>query len=647
MQAAAELSLEIRAAMSGGAPVSLPFSTVSSWTDDFNPAKEIGRGSFGLVFEGLVVLEGQKGLRVAVKKVNAEGIVASLVLEGREKGPKTFIQAIQREINVLSAFHHPNIIRLIGYCLPPTQELRASEQKMTELCLVYELASLGDLSSVLRDDEKASQLSWQNRLDVAVGVAKGLCCMHNPIAGSPAFHRDMKSANIALMADLTPKIIDCGLSKYVPDAGVVGMSNSSSMGTRFGTPGYICRYYSDRPAMPYDAKCEIFSFGVVLLELLTGKLQNYTNEAGEWVLLQEEEVLPADARAGDWPEECKKEFLQLAGECTASYKNRISAMLSVMRYLVVLRNKYVKHSTLEASLLAQTHLLIAQVAALQLQNDVRDSKKVELTYKCEICSDEILASKGVLCTNTDHPHFICDASHDNCFSDMVSSQASDQGNFENNGRRIVCPLCKALVPKIITPFDLSVVAKHADETALAAFISAGNSLERCQGLALLEKQQLQHADEIQKLKESHMGDKGERMKAATQRHRQRIIDNILSCKCPHCDLAIFDFAGCFAVEHTSDERGLRTGCGQYFCGWCLAKFGGHDACHDHVKHSCRSNPNPGDYYGKFPEEFNTVHGQRRRGLVLKYLEDNIGDAEEREEVKRALEVDLSDLGINL
>jgi hypothetical protein len=125
--------------------------------------------------------------------------------------------------------------------------------------------------------------------------------------------------------------------------------------------------------------------------------------------------------------------------------------------------------------------------------------------------------------------------------------------------------------KVITPFDLSVIAKHADKTALAAFISASYSLERCQGLALLEKQKLQHADEIQKLKEFHM-DKAERIEASTQRHRQQISDTILMCRCPHCDLAIFDFAGCFAVEHISDEDGLKTGCGLYFCGWCLEKF---------------------------------------------------------------------------
>ena len=139
MQAITALLANVRAAMSDGAPVNLPFSLVSTWTDGFKPANEIGKGACGSVFKGLVVVEGQ-GLRVAVKRVNAEGIVASLSLEGTERGGTAFIQAIKREITVLSAFHHPNIIRLVGYCLPPTQELRASEQKMTELCLMYELA---------------------------------------------------------------------------------------------------------------------------------------------------------------------------------------------------------------------------------------------------------------------------------------------------------------------------------------------------------------------------------------------------------------------------------------------------------------------------------------------------------------------------
>ena len=140
----------------------------------------------------------------------------------------SLLEAIQREINVLRSFRHANIICLIGYCLPPVQELRASGQRMKELCLVHELAPLGGLNGLLKDDDKASMMLWQYRLKTNIGVAKGLCCMHNNIPGRPAYHRDMKAANIAVMADYTAKIIDCGLSKYVPETSLEGLSMRSS-----------------------------------------------------------------------------------------------------------------------------------------------------------------------------------------------------------------------------------------------------------------------------------------------------------------------------------------------------------------------------------------------------------------------------------
>jgi serine/threonine protein kinase len=203
--------------------------------------------------------------------------------------------------------------------------------------------------------------------------------MHNHIPGSPAYHRDMKSANVALMADYTPKIIDCGLSKYVPDAGAGGMSIHSTTGNRFGTPGYMCPEYSKKVKMLYDAKCEVFSFGVVMLELLTGKLQNYLDANGKEITLEdvvEEEVLlglvPNDDRI-EWSEGFKEEFMQLARKCTAVYKNRVSCMKLVMRCLVVIRAKYHIPFPSEASLLAKNQALIAHIQALQLQNDVRDT----------------------------------------------------------------------------------------------------------------------------------------------------------------------------------------------------------------------------------------------------------------------------------
>jgi serine/threonine protein kinase len=460
--------------MSNGTPVNLPFSILSEWTDHFDI--EIGKGAFGSVFKGTVVLDGQhpqQEIQVAVKKVNAEGICASLLVDGVEggRGGRAFIQAIQREINVLSAFHHPNIIRLIGYCLPPIEEVRASEQRMKELCLVYELAPLGGLNAVLKNDELASQLTWKDRLDVAIGISRGLSCLHNVVPGCPAFHRDVKAANVALMADFTPKIIDCGLSKYVPDGGTVGMSNLSSMGTRFGTPGYICSNYTRKP-VPYDAKCEVFSFGVVLLELFTGLLQNYVDESGQPILLEEtledDGTLTADVRAGEWPEECQEEYLQLARECTARYSKRIDKMMDVMQRLVAIRNKHIVPTSFEASLLAKNQALIAQVEALQLHNEIKD--RGEREFKCECCfDDKVGVSKGVLCSNTDNPHFICGSANTDCFSAMVTAQANDNVAFKKNGSYIICAYCTALDHDIVTPFGSAQVTKHANGPALSAF----------------------------------------------------------------------------------------------------------------------------------------------------------------------------------
>ena len=227
--------MSIQAAFADGRPVTLPFPLISKWTDNFNPERVIGEGAFGSVFSGLILFPDEvkgpsgQGRKVAVKKVNGDGIMASLLVANQGKETSNgFLEAIQREINVLSSFRHANIIRLVAYCLPPVQELRASGQRMKELCLVYELAPLGGLNGLLKDDHKASMMLWQYRLKIAIGVAKGLCCMHYNTPGRPAYHRDMKAANIAIMDDYTAKIIDCGLSKYVPETSLEGLSMRSS-----------------------------------------------------------------------------------------------------------------------------------------------------------------------------------------------------------------------------------------------------------------------------------------------------------------------------------------------------------------------------------------------------------------------------------
>lgn len=399
--------------------------------------------------------------------------------------------------------------------------------------------------------------------------------------------------------------------------------------------------------MMYDARCEVFSFGIVLLELVSGKLQGYEDADGQQIMLEdvlEEEGLLADHRI-PWPEGLVVDILKVAGDCVASYTKRTGSMTAVMRCLVAINKTYHTLTPLELDLLRANGDLIARFESIQLQQDVRAMKEAEATRRCESCFDEdIPESKGIACSNPAHPHFFCGAEKNDCFGDMVTSQSRDFSNFVRNSSRIVCGCCTALVPRVISTFDASVIGRHASEGALAAFISANTSAGRHEGQAAMEDQRLRHAAEMQKVIEASIVNKADRMRASTARHRLHIIEKIITLHCPHCNLAILDFNGCFAVEHRADHDLLSQGCGRYFCGWCLAKFETNADCHSHVKF-CPHNLHPGTYFGQFPAEFNRVHGERRRNLIIRYMYDKITDLKEREDTKAAIRGELHDIGI--
>ena len=132
-------------------------------------------------------------------------------------------------------------------------------------------------------------------------MAKGLSYMHNRDPDRPAFHRDIKAANVALTEAFVSKIIDCGLAKYVPESSAGGKSLNIATGALVGTKGYICPKYCQSARMAYNAKCEVFSFGILLLELVSGHLQGSQQDAdGEEIGL--EEMLDEEGEEGIVPE---------------------------------------------------------------------------------------------------------------------------------------------------------------------------------------------------------------------------------------------------------------------------------------------------------------------------------------------------------
>lgn len=211
------------------------FKELAMATQNFRNANLIGEGGFGNVYKARL----ESGLVVAVKQLNLEGL----------QGNQEFIV----EVLMLSLLHHPNLVNLIGYCTDGDQRL-----------LVYEFMPMGSLENHLFDLEAGKKaLSWGTRLKIAVGAARGLEYLHCK-ANPPVIYRDLKSANILLDNDFNAKLSDFGLAKLGP------VGDNTHVSTRvMGTYGYCAPEYAMSGKL--TLKSDIYSFGVVLLELITGR----------------------------------------------------------------------------------------------------------------------------------------------------------------------------------------------------------------------------------------------------------------------------------------------------------------------------------------------------------------------------------------
>ncbi|KAI2500629.1 serine/threonine kinase [Fragilaria crotonensis] len=174
----------------------------------------------------------------------------------------------------LKKFRHDNIIVLYGYNLNVDHEHQF---------LVYEYAANGSLDGFLKDDDKRALLPAATRLSIMFQVASAIDFLHTGKEGVKVFHRDIKSANICLTEDFTPKLIDCGLAKFAKDKHDAAPSESvvitgSTQGPALGTHGYMCPEYTWNKAnhiqCDYISAFDVYSFGVVMAELILGRLND-------------------------------------------------------------------------------------------------------------------------------------------------------------------------------------------------------------------------------------------------------------------------------------------------------------------------------------------------------------------------------------
>ncbi|KAI3924111.1 hypothetical protein MKW92_001316 [Papaver armeniacum] len=211
------------------------FSTISAATHNFSDANKLGRGGFGTVYKGTL----SDGQEIAVKRLS----------ENSGQGEEEF----KNEVVLLAKLQHNNLVRLLGFCLDGNEKL-----------LVYEFMQHGSLDQFLFDPIKCTSLNWERRYKIIRGIAKGLLYLHED---SPLkiIHRDLKASNVLLGDDMVPKISDFGMARMVNQ-------NQASTKRICGTFGYMAPEYAMQGK--FSAKSDVFSFGVLILEILCGKRSN-------------------------------------------------------------------------------------------------------------------------------------------------------------------------------------------------------------------------------------------------------------------------------------------------------------------------------------------------------------------------------------
>nr|XP_018633388.1 putative receptor-like protein kinase At4g00960 isoform X4 [Nicotiana tomentosiformis] len=210
------------------------FSTIRVATDNFSNANKLGQGGFGPVYKGKL----PNGEEVAVKRLSADSGQGDL--------------EFKNEVLLVARLQHRNLVRLLGFCLDGTERL-----------LVYEFVPNASLDHFLFDSVKRRQLDWERRSRIIGGVARGILYLHED-SRLRIIHRDLKASNVLLDADMNPKISDFGMARLFTLDETQG--NTSRI---VGTYGYMAPEYAMHGQ--FSVKSDVFSFGVLVLEILSGQ----------------------------------------------------------------------------------------------------------------------------------------------------------------------------------------------------------------------------------------------------------------------------------------------------------------------------------------------------------------------------------------
>ncbi|XP_051181856.1 receptor-like serine/threonine-protein kinase SD1-8 isoform X2 [Lolium perenne] len=209
-------------------------ATISLSTANFATSSKLGEGGFGAVYKG----ELGGGQMVAVKRLS--------------KYSTQGLDEFKNEVMLIAKLQHVNLVRLLGCCIHGEERI-----------LVYEYMENKSLDMFIFDKARSAQLNWSKRFDIILGVARGLLYLHQD-SRFKVIHRDLKAGNILLDGDMNPKISDFGVAR------IFGGDGADSHTRRVvGTYGYMSQEYAMDGI--FSVKSDVFSFGVLVLEIVSGR----------------------------------------------------------------------------------------------------------------------------------------------------------------------------------------------------------------------------------------------------------------------------------------------------------------------------------------------------------------------------------------
>ncbi|WOK96734.1 putative LRR receptor-like serine/threonine-protein kinase [Canna indica] len=287
-------------------------------TRNFCHSTQVGQGGYGKVYKGTL----DDGTIVAIKRAQ----------EGSLQGSKEF----STEIEFLSRLHHRNLVSLLGYC-----------DERDEQMLVYEFMPNGTLRDHLSAKRK-EPLSFSKRLHIALGSARGILYLHTE-ADPPIFHRDIKASNILLDFKFLAKVADFGLSRLAPIPDTEGIVPGHISTVVKGTPGYLDPEYVLTHQL--TDKSDVYSLGVVFLELLTGMrpISHGKNIVREVRTALQSGLMFSiiDSGMGYYPSECMEKFVSLAVRCCCDETDARPSMAEVVQELESISHMMSENSTSE------------------------------------------------------------------------------------------------------------------------------------------------------------------------------------------------------------------------------------------------------------------------------------------------------------